>query len=379
MPEKRTNGWTAPIDEHGSFAVHFRDLIKSIGIKPASLRLLLAAVLATIWSASAMAGRMVVDSAGRHVEVPDRIERVMAAGPPASVLLTILAPEKLIGWNRVPSPEELPYLPAVVRNLPEIGRLTGRGGTANLEVVIAAKPDLIVDFGSVSDTYASLADRVQSQTGIPYILIDGRFANTPAAVQLVGGILGVGQRAEELARRMEEILREVDRVTASVPAQARPRVYLARGTRGLETGNRGSINTEIIERAGATNVVDGGLQQGGLYTVSLEQVAAWNPETIVTVEPSVAEYIRSDPSWSQIEAVRRDRVYLSPKLPFGWIDAPPSLNRLVGLQWLARLLFPGRFSDDMRDVARHFYRQFYQVDLSQAELDKLLDGARKPR
>jgi iron complex transport system substrate-binding protein len=359
--------------------MYFQYLIKSIGIKQASLRLLLAAVLATIWSVSAMAGRMVVDSAGRHVEVPDRIERVMAAGPPASVLLTILAPEKLIGWNRIPSPEELPYLPAVARNLPEIGRLSGRGGTANLEVVIAAKPDLIIDFGSVSDTYASLADRVQSQTGIPYILIDGRFANTPAAVQLVGGILGAGQRAEELAHRMEEILREVDRVTASVPAQARPHVYLARGARGLETGNRGSINTEIIERAGAMNVVDGGLQQGGLYTVSLEQVAAWNPETIVTVEPSVAQYIRSDPSWSQIEAVRRDRVYLSPKLPFGWVDAPPSLNRLVGLQWLARLLFPGQFSDDIRDVARRFYRQFYQVDLSQAELDKLLDGARKQR
>jgi iron complex transport system substrate-binding protein len=108
--------------------------------------------------------------------------------------------------------------------------------------------------------------------------------------------------------------------------------------------------------------------------VSLEQVAVWNPDTIVTVEPSVAEHIRSDPSWSQIEAVRRDRVFLSPKLPYGWVDAPPSLNRLVGLQWLARLLFPGRFSDDIRDAARRFYRQFYQVDLGEAGLDTLLDG-----
>ncbi len=82
------------------------------------------------------------DSAGRKVEIPDRVERVIAAGSPASVLVTILAPEKLIGWNRKPLPEDLPYLPPVVRDLPEIGRLTGRGGTANLEVIIAAKPDL---------------------------------------------------------------------------------------------------------------------------------------------------------------------------------------------------------------------------------------------
>jgi len=51
-----------------------------------------------------------MDSAGRQVEVPARIERVIAAGPPASVLMTMLAPEKLIGWNRKPPPEELSYL-----------------------------------------------------------------------------------------------------------------------------------------------------------------------------------------------------------------------------------------------------------------------------
>src|SRR5262245_34223714 len=306
-------------------------------------RFLGAGFLATICVSSAMAGRLVVDSSGRRVEVPDRIERVIAAGPPASVLVTILAPEKLIGWNRKPPPEELPYLLQVARNLPEIGRLTGRGGTANLEVVMAAKPDLIVDFGSVSDTYVSLADRAQSQTAIPYVLVDGRFDATLAGVRLLGGILGVGLRAEQLAGRMEDILRDVDRVTATLPQAARPRVYLARGTRGLETGNRGSINTEIIERVGAINVVEGGAPRGGLSNVSLEQVVAWNPDTIVTAEPGVADHIRSDQSWSQIDSVRKGRVFLSPRLPYGWVDAPPSLNRLMGVQWLARLLFPVGF------------------------------------
>jgi len=45
----------------------------------------------------------------------------------------MLAPEKLVGWNLKPREAELPYLPPAVRSLPEIGRLTGRGGTANLE------------------------------------------------------------------------------------------------------------------------------------------------------------------------------------------------------------------------------------------------------
>ena len=343
-------------------------------LSKAWFRLVCAVLFVVTLCGPAMADRMVVDSAGRQVSVPDRIDRVIAAGPPASVLMTILAPEKLAGWNRKPPPEELPYLPSAVRNLPEIGRLTGRGNTANLEVVIAAKPDLIIDFGSVTDTYVSLADRVQNQIKVPYLLVNGRFDATVSAVRLLGGVIGVNQRAEQLAGRAEEILRDVDRVAAATPPQARPRVYLARGSRGLETGNKGSINTEIIERAGATNVVEGGISSGGLYNASLEQVVAWNPDTIITIDAAVAKYVRSDPSWSQIEAVRRGRVLLSPRLPYGWIDSPPSLNRLMGLQWLGRLLFPGRYSDDIRSATRDFYRQFYQVDLGDAELSRLLEG-----
>ena len=131
--------------------------------------LLLTVVMLAAGLRPAAAGRQITDSAGRSVNVPDRIERVMAAGPPASVLLYVLCPEKLVGWVRKPREAELGYLAKKVHDLPEIGRLTGRGDTANLEAVVNAKPDVIIDFGSVTPTYASLADRVQSQTGIPYL------------------------------------------------------------------------------------------------------------------------------------------------------------------------------------------------------------------
>jgi len=72
---------------------------------------------------TAAPAREVIDSAGRKVEVPDRIERIMAAGPPASVLVYMLAPEKMIGWNLKPREAELPFLAPMVRDLPEIGRL----------------------------------------------------------------------------------------------------------------------------------------------------------------------------------------------------------------------------------------------------------------
>ena len=85
----------------------------------------------------------------------------------------MLAPEKMTGWPDPPRAEERPFIAPAYRDLPALGRLAGRGGTANLEVVLKAKPDLILDFGSVRGTYVSLADNVQEQTKLPYILIDG--------------------------------------------------------------------------------------------------------------------------------------------------------------------------------------------------------------
>jgi iron complex transport system substrate-binding protein len=319
--------------------------------------------------------REVVDSANRKVEVPDRVERIMAAGPPASVLIYALAPEKLIGWNRRPREADLPFLSPLVRNLPEVGRLTGRGDTANLETVMSAKPDVIVDFGSVNETYVSLADRVQTQVGIPYLLIDGRFSNTVAALRMLGPILGVSERAENLAKRTQDVFDEVGRIVQSVPDAERPHVYLARRANGLETGNRGSINTEIIERAGGVNVVDVGRERGGLVTVSLEQILLWNPDTIITTEPNFLQETKSASGWSSVNAIHQGRVFLSPRLPYGWIDDPPSLNRILGLQWLTHLFFPEKAKSDLRDEVRDFYRLFYQVQLGKPELDQLLTGA----
>lgn len=330
-------------------------------------------VVAPSWS------RSVEDSAGRIVEIPDNIERVYAAGPPASILLYIVAPDRLTGWPRAPRPYERPYLAAEYRDLPETGRLTGRGSTASLEVVLRTSPDLIIDFGSINDTYVSLADRVQAQTGIPYLLIDGRFDNTPAALRLVGDILGVSARGEELASYAEALFQELDEAMDGVPEEQRPRVYLARGPDGQETGLRGSINTEIIERAGGVNVADPGdaSVRRGIVRSSMEQVIAVDPDTIVTWDENFYRRVGDDPLWAGITAVRDSRVYFSPTAPFGWIDRPPSLNRLMGLKWLSGVFFPDRFPHDLRTETRRFYKLFYHVDLDDADLERLIGWAQQ--
>jgi iron complex transport system substrate-binding protein len=319
--------------------------------------------------------RSVTDSAGRTVEIPDKIARVFAAGPPASTLLYVLAPQDMIGWIRTPRDPEKPFLLPATRNLPELGRLTGRGDTLNLERLLAEKPDLVIDFGTINDTYKSLADRIQSQSGIPYLLIDGRFENTPKALRLLGDILNVKERGETLAQAAEQIFAQVDGVMAKVSADKRPRVYLARGPEGLESGSRGSINTEIIERAGAVNVVEGLREKGGIVSVSPEQLAAWAPDTIVTLDRGFRQAVAQKPEWKPVPAVASGRVFLAPSLPFGFIDAPPSLNRLVGLVWLLHTLYPDQAPGHLREQVRAFYHLFYQADVGDADLDRLLDNS----
>jgi iron complex transport system substrate-binding protein len=342
------------------------------------MRLVACALLVLLALAGgAAAERVVTDSAGRQVAVPDRIERVFAAGPPAMVLLYVLAPDRMIGWPRAPHPEEMAYIAPEYRDLPEVGWLTGRGDTVNLEVLLQSKPDLIFDFGSVRDTYVSLAERVQAQTGIPYILIDGTFANTAAAVRLLGSVLGVEEQAERIATYVESTFARIDATLAKVPQDARPRVYLARGPSGLETGLKGSINTEIIERVGGVNVAfDPSGARRGLVQVPVEQVVVWNPDTVITWDPNFYEAVWQDFYWQSVDAVASGRVYLSPTAPFGWIDRPPSLNRMIGLEWLAGLFYPDQANQDLREVTRSFYDLFYHVDLTDAELDRLLQWAK---
>ncbi len=320
------------------------------------------------------AKRKLVDSAGREVEIAARVSRVLAAGPPASILLYTLAPDRMAGWVSAPRPAERPFLKESTRDLPEYGRLTGRGGTANIENVIKFNPDVILDVGSIRDTYVSLANNVQAQTGIPYILIDGRFENTPQVYRLLGEMLGEKDRAEQLARYADDTLNGLKARIASIPQSERPRVYYGRGIDGLETGLAGSINMEVLEHVGAINVA-AAAGKGGLTKVSIEQVLAWNPDVILALDARFHNSVATDPLWRSVKAVQDKRIYLAPRLPYGWFDSPPGVNRLIGVRWLMSILYPNQFPEDIRAVTREFYKLFYMVDVSEAQLDTLLASA----
>src|SRR5262249_57042438 len=118
----------------------------------------------------------------------------------------------------------------------------GGGNPANREVVLALKPDLILDVGSVNPTYVSLADRVQQQTGIPYALLDGRFEGIALSYRTLGALIGRPEQGEDLARNAEDTMKTITQRVGTIPPSQSPRVYYASGPRGLETGLGGPTN-----------------------------------------------------------------------------------------------------------------------------------------
>jgi iron complex transport system substrate-binding protein len=333
-----------------------------------------ACVLALALAAGpALAQRQMLDAAGRRLVLPETVERVYAAGPPASVLVFAINPRKLLGWTRALRAEEAAFFPERYAGLPELGRLTGRGNTANVEVLLRSRPELVVDVGATAPVFVSLADRVQQQTGLPYLLLDGRFEAIPETLRALGHAMGDEAAAQRLADYCERAIVEVSQRVASVPPEKRPRAYYGRGPQGLQTALGGSINAQVMEFLGAINVA--GATRGGLAVVSLEQVLAWDPEVIFTNDPNFYAAVWRDARWSTVAALRAKRVHLSPHLPYGWFDFPPGANRIIGLYWAGKLLYPQLFPEDLRAKTAEFYRLFYHREPSAAQLDALLGEA----
>ncbi len=316
-------------------------------------RLLLVVLL--LWSNLALATQ-VTDATGRTVQVPEQIAHVLPAGPPAAVLLEAVAPDLMLGWPSPLSDNARALLPTAAAKLPQIPRLTGREDVT--DKIQALKPDLILDYGTVSPRYADLAQKTQQHTGIPTILLDGSLTGIPHAFRALGGILHREGRAETLAMLAEALL------ALPAPQNAHPRVVYARGADGLTIAAPGTDVTEVFTRLGWQVLAPDG--QGSFRTSSVDAVRALDPDMLIFSDPAMRDTVMRDEAWRGVRAVREALVFVAPGLPFGWVEEPPSINRLLGLAWLV-----GR---DRVALATLFNAVIYGHVLAPAQLDTVLAG-----
>lgn len=317
--------------------------------------------------------REITDATGQSIEVPDHIERVIAAGPPAAIFLYSLAPDLMLGWPGRFNDKILDFLGEPAKSMPVIGSIGGKiGSESNVERLIMLKPDLIVDLGNSASTEISIAERVKNRTGIPFLLYDGRLTKLPHAYREVGELLGKKAEGDIRAEWIEKRLDKIKEVVDQVPYEKRPRIYYARGQSGLESGGRQSIHAETIEFSGARNVAGDAGGNLGILHLSMDEIMALDPDIIVASDPRFVETIRSDMNWQNLRAVKNGKIFVAPSLPFTAIDIPPSVNRVIGAVWLTNKLYPELYPTDIISQFEEFYFLFYHVKLDEKGVLKLL-------
>lgn len=319
--------------------------------------------------------RDVEDMRGRRVTLPDTIEKVFATSPPGTYLVYAIDPELVAGLNFPAWESEKKYTVPRFQRLPVIGGTVGMGRTINQEVLLRAKPDVILIWDWLENSVNVEYEAIFRRMGIPWIYVQlDSIWDYPDALAITGRLLGRAARGKELRDRARVMLTEVKTAVGALTGVKRPSVYYAEGTDGLSTEGRDSLHAELIEVAGARNVHEGGAPAGyGMAHISLEQVMAYDPDVILVKEQTFYDTVYRDPRWAPLRAVRSHRVHLIPHVPFNWFDRPPSFMRLLGAEWLFSVLYPNeRRLPDLAKQTQAFYRQFLGVTLDDKQAAEVL-------
>lgn len=334
----------------------------------------LALLLCTL--ASAQAARTVTDQLGRQVTIPDQVNRVVVLQHQTLNLLVQLdAGQDIVGvlssWKKQLGANYIRLAPELEK-MPMPGDLT----QVNIESLLSLHPQVVF---VANYAPAEMISQIE-KSGIPVIAIslredkkgeEGKINPSmddeelaynnglKQGIRLIGEVVNREAQAQAL---IDYTFKQRDIVTqrlAALPANKRVRVYMANPD--LTTYGSGKYTGLMMAHAGAQNVAAATVK--GFKQVSMEQVLQWDPSVIFVQDryPEVVNQIQNDPAWQSIDAVKHHRVYLMPEYAKAW-GYPMPEAMAIGELWMAKKLYPQRFSDiDMQKAVNAYYQRFYKM------------------
>ena len=318
----------------------------------------------------------ITDMAGRTVQIPASVNDVVATSPPMTTVIYMIAPEKLTAVNFQWTEDELKYVPSQYANLPVVGGWYGTQD-GSYEEFIASEPDMVIESidESGDGNLATVQERQDKFGEIPVVAVNDTTSveKVDGSITFIGEVLGAQDNAKKLTDFNDKYLDEVHQKSAQI--SDKKTVYYAQGNDGLQTNPSNSTHGQLIDLVGGENVANS-LAQGNTTSgiqVSMEQIIKWNPDVIITTNPTFYAKVYNDSDWASINAVKNHDVYLSPQSPFKWFDRPVGANMIIGVPWTAKCIYPDQYGDiDMISTTQEFYSEFYHYDLSKEEAKQML-------
>ncbi|OCZ50931.1 hypothetical protein A7D23_13880 [Dehalobacter sp. TeCB1] len=335
-------------------------------------------------SQNASAKITVTDTLGRQVEINGTAKKVVAIGPGALRLCCYFENTDIfagIEQMEIDSPTGRPYLYAnpSLAKLPVIGP-GGPNNAPNPEQILAVKPDVIFT------TYAAdqaTADNLQSKTGIPVVALSYGQTSTfdpkvDVSLTLIGKIIGMDKRAQELVGLMAQYKTDLDTRTKDVADTQKPSAYVGglgmKGVHGIESTQG---NYSLFNAVHAKNVVDETGKTGSLM-IDKEKLISWNPDKIFldgAGYPSVLEDYKKNPKFYQsLSAVKNGELYAL--LPYNYYTTNIDTS-IADAYYIGKVLYPEQFKDiDPEKKAAEIYQALLGKD-AYAQMAKDFGGFRK--
>ena len=314
--------------------------------------------------------RVFTDSVGREVTVPAQIDKVALSGPMAQIVLFALCPDKLVGISNAWDESAAQYLDTEYYNLPLLGQLYGGKGELNLETLLESGAQVVIDVGEAKGSIVEDLDALQEQTTIPFVHIDAALATMDETYTLLGDLLGMPDEAKALADYCRSTY---DRALTIADSVEKANLLYITGDAGLNVIAQGAYHAEVIDLlSNNLAVVDEPSSKGTGNEVDMEQILNWNPDVILFAPDSIYDTVAGDAAWQGVTAIQNGAYYEVPMGPYNWMGFPPSVQRLLGMLWMAKVLYPAAADFDLYTEAAQYFKLFYHCDLTREQYDALV-------
>ena len=241
--------------------------------------------------------RTVVDELGRELRVPVTINRIVSLAPSVTETLFALGlGDKVVGVTAFCD------FPPEAREKQSVGMPV----TPNLEILIELRPDVII--GSSTANEINTVRSIEALNLPLYGVGDPRTVEDIfESIQHIAELTGAEQRAGELITNLRARLRSVEESVADKPrASALYAIWLE----PLIAAGGQTFLSDALRSAGAEPITAG--MRVDWPRLSMEVVIERNPEVLVITRAhglrETFERIRTQPGWSQLKAVRDNRI-----------------------------------------------------------------------
>ncbi len=256
--------------------------------------------LAMAWFAKAACAEVVItDDQGETVRLEKPASRVIAlSGALAEILAAMGEGDALVA--RTDADADIPAL----KNKPSVGTHM----RPNLELVLGARPDLVIQLAGRKESLESVASL--RRLGLPVAVFRiGSFAELFSAAERLGVLTGAPGAAETLINGLGARL---SALRAKWPPGPKPRVFFEVRYPNLLGAGRDSIVSAEIEAAGGENVLAAEAGDKRVVRLGEEELARLDPGVYVVQRGPMNENPvppADRPHFSELPAVRAGRVY----------------------------------------------------------------------